>query len=84
MLVDDIISTGQTMIAAIRHLREQGARGRYASRVHAVFAGAAERAIKAAGASRIVTTNTIVHPSNAIDVVPLLADAIQNPSASAS
>lgn len=80
VLVDDIISTGETMIAAIRHLREQGAREPVCVAVHAVFAGAAERAIKAAGASRIVTANTIVHSSNAIDLVPLFADAIQNPS----
>ena len=68
------------MIAAIRHLREQGAKEPICVAVHAVFAGVAERAITAAGASRIVTANTIQHSSNAIDLVPLLADAIQNPS----
>ena len=80
VLVDDIISTGETMIAAIRHLHEQGATEPVCVAVHAVFAAAAERAIRAAGASRIVTANTILHASNAIDVVPLLAGAIQNPS----
>jgi ribose-phosphate pyrophosphokinase len=80
VLVDDIISTGETMIAAIRHLRAQGAPKPVCVAVHAVFAGAAEYAIRAAGASQIVTTNTILHSSNGIDIVPLVADAIQNPS----
>ncbi len=80
VLVDDIISTGETMIAAIRHLREQGTKEPVCVAVHAVFAGDAERAITLAGASRIVTANTILHSSNAIDLVPVLADAIQNPS----
>ena len=79
VLVDDIISTGETMIAAIRHLREQGSPPPVCVAVHAVFADAAERAITAAGAARIVTANTILHSSNAIDLVPLVADAIQNP-----
>jgi ribose-phosphate pyrophosphokinase len=73
VLVDDIISTGETMIAAIRHLREQGSPPPVCVAVHAVFAGAAERAITAAGAYRIVTANTILHSSNAIDLVPLVA-----------
>jgi ribose-phosphate pyrophosphokinase len=80
VLVDDIISTGETMIAAIRHLRDQGAPEPVCVAVHAVFAGDAEHRIRPAGASRIVTTNTILHSSNAIDIVPLVADAIQNPS----
>jgi ribose-phosphate pyrophosphokinase len=79
VLVDDIISTGETMIAAIRHLREQGSPPPVCVAVHAVFVDAAERAITAAGAARIVTANTILHSSNAIDLVPLMADAIQNP-----
>jgi ribose-phosphate pyrophosphokinase len=32
VLVDDIISTGETMVAAIRHLREQAPKSRFASR----------------------------------------------------
>jgi ribose-phosphate pyrophosphokinase len=40
VLVDDIISTGETMIAAIRHLREQGSPPPVCVAVHAVFVDA--------------------------------------------
>jgi ribose-phosphate pyrophosphokinase len=73
VLVDDIISTGRTMIAALEHLRQQGAPPAWCVGVHAVFADDAYDALKGAGAERIVTTNTIPHVSNAIDVSPVIA-----------
>jgi len=73
VLVDDIIATGQTMITAIQHLREQGRVPPACVGVHAVFADGAYTALKSAGAARVVTTNTISHPSNCIDVIPALA-----------
>lgn len=73
VLVDDIIATGQTMVTAIRHLREQGRVAPECVAVHAVFADGAYAALKAAGAARVVTTNTISHPSNCIDVAPAVA-----------
>ena len=68
VLVDDIISTGRTMIAALEHLRQQGARPAWCVGVHAVFAADAYAALETAGAAGIVTTNTIPHASNRIDV----------------
>jgi ribose-phosphate pyrophosphokinase len=46
--------------------------------VHGVFAPDALASLQQAGAARIVTTNSIVHPSNAIDLSPLLADAVMD------
>ena len=77
VLVDDIISTGRTMLAAITHLNEQGARPASCVAVHAVFASDAYAALHDAGAVRIATTNTIPHPSNAIDVTRLIADHVR-------
>jgi ribose-phosphate pyrophosphokinase len=51
--------------------------------VHAVFAGDAQAELRAAGAARIVTTNTIAHPTNAIDIVPAIAEALTRPPISA-
>jgi ribose-phosphate pyrophosphokinase len=70
VLVDDIISSGQTMVTAIQHLREQSRAAPECVVVHAVFADGAYASLKAAGAARVVTTNTIAHPSNCIDVTP--------------
>lgn len=77
VLVDDIISTGRTMMAAAAHLTERRSRQPVCVGVHAIFAHGAYDGVVAAGAARIVTTNTIPHPSNVIDVVPLLARALR-------
>ena len=75
VLVDDIISTGQTMIAAVRRLRDQGVAAPVCVATHAVFAIDAEAQLRASGAARVVTTNTIVHQTNAVDVAPMVAAA---------
>ena len=74
VLVDDIISTGRTMLATIGELRRRGAAAPVCIGIHAVFATGAHDELRAAGAARVVTCNTIAHPTNAIDVGPLLAD----------
>lgn len=77
VLVDDIISTGRTMIETVGHLREAGMKPPVCVGVHAVFAGDAFRALQESGADRVVTCNTIPHESNGIDVVPRIAEAVQ-------
>jgi ribose-phosphate pyrophosphokinase len=77
VLVDDIISTGRTMIAAVDHLREQGTAAPVCVAVHAVFAGSSFADLTRAGASRVATTNTIAHPSNVVDVIPAITDAVR-------
>jgi ribose-phosphate pyrophosphokinase len=77
VLVDDIISTGQTMLATLAHLRPQSVPAPVCVGVHAVFAEHAYDALLAGGAARVVTCNTIPHPSNAIDVDDLLADGVR-------
>jgi ribose-phosphate pyrophosphokinase len=76
VLVDDIISSGVTMTAAVRALRRGEYRAPICLAVHGLFAGNAFEMLQDAGAAAIVTTNTVRHPSNAIDVTPLLAEAV--------
>lgn len=76
VLVDDIISTGRTMIETVRHLGRAGMRSPVCIGVHGIFAGASFRELSDAGASKIVTTNTVVHESNAIDITGILADPV--------
>lgn len=76
VLVDDIISTARTMTATVGHLLRAGMAAPVCVGVHAIFADAAFEELLSAGASRVVTCNTIAHPTNAIDVTPLLAEAL--------
>ena len=75
VIVDDTISTASTMIAVTGQLVDQGLRPPICCAVHGIFADGAHQALLEAGTVRIVTSNTISHPSNAIDVSGILADA---------
>ena len=77
VLVDDIISTGRTMVAAVTQLRTQGSAPPTCVGIHAVMADDAARALLAAGAARVVTCNTVPHPTNAIDVRPALTAVVR-------
>ena len=77
VLVDDIISTARTMIAAAGHLKDAGMKPPVCIGVHAVFAGDGYEALQKAGAGKIVTCNTILHPTNAIDLIRLLAEHLK-------
>jgi ribose-phosphate pyrophosphokinase len=72
VLVDDIISTGRTMIEAITHLKTLKMKQVICIGIHAVFSNDAFSQLKKAGAGQIITCNTIFHESNAIDIADLL------------
>lgn len=76
VLLDDILSTARTMIAAVQRLREAGLAAPICIAVHPILSGDALPALMAAGAARVVSCNTISHSSNAIDVMPLIAAAL--------
>jgi ribose-phosphate pyrophosphokinase len=75
VLVDDMISSGRTMLAAVRQLRERGATTPVCIAVHGLFADRSDALLAEAGA-RVVTSNSIPHGTNAIDVAGLLANSI--------
>lgn len=77
VLVDDIVSTARTMIETIGHLTRAGMQPPVCVAVHGIFAGNAYQDLRTAGAAQIVTSNTVPHESNLIDVTPLLAEAVR-------
>lgn len=72
VLIDDIISTGRTMIETLLHLKIQTMKPAVCIAIHAVFAGNAYKELQEAGTLKIVSCNTIKHESNAIDISELL------------
>jgi ribose-phosphate pyrophosphokinase len=68
VLVDDIISTGQTMLTAVKNLKKAGMKGPVCIGVHAVFANHAFLDLLETGAVDIISCNTISNPSNKINV----------------
>lgn len=77
VLVDDIVSTGRTMLAAAASLRRVGLPKPVCVGVHAVFAADAYSQLVSASAD-VVTCDTIAHPSNRIAMTKPLVDAISH------
>jgi ribose-phosphate pyrophosphokinase len=75
VLVDDIVSSGRTMTVTADQLREQGLERPVLVAVHALFPEDVYRGLKARAAA-LVSANSVVHPSNAIDLSTILADAV--------
>lgn len=72
VLIDDIVSSGRTMIEAARQLRDQSLSKPFCLAVHPLFAEESYAELLALS-ERIVSTDTIPHVSNAVSVVGLLA-----------
>ena len=76
ILVDDIVSTGGSIVKAAQYLKTQKCGRIYATCTHAVLIGDAEKKIKQAGVTRIVSTNTIPGKTSVVDVSQVIAKAI--------
>ena len=77
VLVDDIASSGRTLAVAARQLASMGFAPPDCVVVHPLFAGDAAQVL-GGYVGRIVSTNTIVHTSNDIDMMPVIAEAVRN------
>jgi ribose-phosphate pyrophosphokinase len=75
VLVDDIISSGRTMIEAVRLIVKRGGAAPVCVAVHGLFADQSDGLLVQAGA-RVVTSNSIPHGTNGIDVGEILAAAV--------
>jgi len=84
VLVDDIISTARTMIETVLQLGRLGMTAPVCVGVHGVFAPGAYEDLRAAGAARIVTCNTVAHASNEICVFDAIAAATREMFAAAA
>ena len=83
IVVDDMISTGSTLVEATATLRSRGAEAIYACAIHPLFADGAGRKMREAGIARAIVTDTVPlresERDSAIEVLsvaPLLAEAI--------
>ena len=76
VLVDDIVSTAKTMIETVGHLRRLELAAPVCIAVHAVFATGAYGELLATGAERVVSCDTILHPSNEISLASDLAAVV--------
>ena len=76
IIVDDVISSGATICRCAEALLQAGAQEIEVVAVHILCSDGDITAMKEAGVSRIRSTDSIPHPTNAIRLGPLLAEAL--------
>lgn len=76
ILVDDMISTGGSIIKAARFLKRNRCKKMFVACTHALLINDAYEKIRQAGVSRIVSTNTIPRRTSAVDVSGVIAETI--------
>ncbi|MCS7144601.1 MAG: ribose-phosphate diphosphokinase [Archaeoglobaceae archaeon] len=77
LIVDDIISTGGTVIEATKRLYELGAKRVETACVHGVFADFAATKLFSSGIAEITTTDTIERAFSKISVAKILAEEVK-------
>ncbi len=76
LLVDDMISTGSSIIKATQFLKKQKCKRVFVACTHGLFVGDAESKIKKAGVAQIISTNTIPRSTSKVDISDVIAESI--------
>jgi ribose-phosphate pyrophosphokinase len=74
--VDDIISSGATLIHTLTYLKKWKYKP-FCISVHGLFSRKVYKDALMLGAQAIITTNTISHFSNQIDIFPLIEEPLK-------
>jgi ribose-phosphate pyrophosphokinase len=77
LIVDDIISTGGTIVEAVKILQSQGAQRIQVACTHPILAPGALAKINSAGVQDVVGTDTVPSPISRVTVAPLIADQLR-------
>jgi ribose-phosphate pyrophosphokinase len=77
VLMDDVASSGQTLVRAAELLRAAGARSVDVAVTHALLDGAALARIRQAGVGAFWSTDTVAHPTNAVGIAAAVARALR-------
>jgi len=76
ILVDDMISTGGSIVKATQFLKKQKCKKVFVACTHALLMNDAEKRIKKAGVTKIVSANTIPGKTSIVDISNTVAKAI--------
>ncbi|MGV7225461.1 MAG: ribose-phosphate diphosphokinase [Nitrosopumilus sp.] len=76
ILVDDMISTGGSIVKATEFLKKQKCKKVYVACTHALLMNDAEKRIRKAGVTKIISANTIPGKTSIVDISNTIAKAI--------
>lgn len=77
ILVDDMISSGRSIIKAAELLRKKDAGKVYAMCAHALLIGEAAQKVKSAGVEDIISTNSVPSEYARVDLSPAIVEALK-------
>jgi ribose-phosphate pyrophosphokinase len=77
IIVDDMISTGGSIVKATKFLKKQKCKRIFVACTHALLVNDAAKDIKNAGVSQIISTNTIPGESSKVDISKVISDALR-------
>jgi len=77
LIVDDIISTGGTIVEAVKILLGQGAKRIQVACTHPILAPGALEKIRETGVEDIIGTDTVPSPISVVTVAPLIAEQVR-------
>ena len=78
LIVDDIVSSGGTVLSAVAAMKARGAISVRVAITHALFDTDVYERMLDAGADAVWSTTSVPHPTNAISLAGLLGEALQN------
>lgn len=77
ILVDDMISTGGSIVKATEFLKKQKCKRVFVACTHALLINNAEKKIKDAGVTKIISTNSIPGKTSIVDIADTIVKAIK-------
>jgi len=77
VIVDDIISTGGTIVEAAEKLKEHGFTSIHVCVTHALLVQDAEAKIFQAGVKSLIATDTVINPYMRVSVAKIIGEALE-------
>lgn len=77
VIIDDVIASGQTVLKCVDALQQQGIKQVFCASVHGIFVDGVDELLMDRGVSKLITTNSIPHSSNMLDLSGILVRPIK-------
>ncbi|WP_431856163.1 ribose-phosphate diphosphokinase [Azospirillum sp.] len=77
VIVDDVISSGETIFSCARAARALGAASVRVAAVHALFTAETAARFPTEGIDSVMSCDGVPHPSNALPLAPMIAEALR-------
>lgn len=77
VIIDDVISSGHTVLKCMEALQQQGIAGISCAAIHGIFAEGIDKTLIQRGLQQLITTNSIAHSSSVVDLTDSLLEPIR-------